>query len=190
MKNHGGELKRGDCLSLTNLGLLGNPLDFIHEDHLRERETCAQLDSLASAETPDANEAACVLTFLRNGLPLHLEDEQEDLFPLLKRRCKPEEKIDRVIARLSADHRRAKEDTPAVVTILEGIEAANRKISNDEKSILVRYSAHARRHLTIDNAIIQPFARLRLTDLDLETLRLRMMERRGLDRLVETTHAE
>jgi hemerythrin-like domain-containing protein len=55
---------------------------------------------------------------------------------------------------------------------------------------LARFAGHARRHLILENAIILPFARLRLTRHDLETLRLRMMQRRGLDRLMETVHAE
>ena len=41
----------------------------------------------------------------------------------------------------------------------------------------------------VQNAIILPIARLRLTAQDLETLRLRMRERRGLYSEEEKTHA-
>ena len=79
MTNHADDLKRGDCVLPTNPALLRNSLEFIHEDHLREREICATLDLLAAAGTPEANRIAQVLRFLRNELPLHLEDEEEDL---------------------------------------------------------------------------------------------------------------
>lgn len=32
------DLKRGECLTPTSLKLLGNPLDFIDKDYLREHE--------------------------------------------------------------------------------------------------------------------------------------------------------
>ncbi len=50
--------RRGDGLSPTDPRLLGNPLDFLHEDHLREREICVMLDRIAAAESPDQGAAA------------------------------------------------------------------------------------------------------------------------------------
>lgn len=190
MDNDARDLKRGDCRSPTNPALLGNPLDFIHEDHLREREICAQIDALAGARTPEADAVARILGFLRTELPLHLEDEEEDLFPLLRRRCEPEDEIDKAIERLVSDHRHAGEDTPQVVADLERLGSGESELSEDMRTRLVNFAAHARRHLILENAIILPLARLRLTDHDLETLRLRMMQRRGLDRLTETADAE
>ena len=184
------DLKRGDCHEPTDLALLGNPLDFFHEDHLREREICATLDRISAAGKPDAEDVIRALSFLREELPLHLDDEEQDLFPLLRRRCELEDDIDTAIARLTVDHRHADEDTPVVVGILSRLEAGQDSLSGNEREILVRYAAHARRHLILENAIILPFAKLRLTRSDLDTLTLRMMQRRGLDRLKETEHAE
>lgn len=190
MVNHIPNQKRGDCLTPTTLDLLGNPLDFIHEDHLREREICAMIDRIVDAEDPDRDQARLILSFLREELPLHLEDEEQDLFPLLRRRCETEDEIDKAIQRLETDHRHADEDTPGVIAILAALEAGERQPSDDDQSVLVRYAGHARRHLILENAIILPFAKLRLTEGDLGTLRLRMMQRRGLDRLMETSDAE
>lgn len=181
--------RRGDCRAPTDLSLLGNPLDFMHEDHFREREICAQIDSLANAETPDADSAASILDFLRRELPLHLEDEDEDLFPLLRRRCAPEDEIGRAIARLSGDHGHAERETPRVLSILEKA-ARGVPLSAHERTALTGYATQARRHLILENAVILPFARLRLTKGDLETLRLRMMQRRGLDRPMEAADAD
>lgn len=174
----------------TTPALLGNPLDFIHEDHLREREICAQLDTLAGAETPDPETAACILSFLRVELPLHLKDEEEDLFPLVRRRCAPEDEIGKAIDRLASDHRHAGEDTPQVIADLESLNAPDRKPSEEMHARFASFATHARRHLILENAIILPFARLRLTQHDLKTLSLRMMQRRGLDQNMETSDAE
>ena len=62
-------------------------------------------------------------------------------------------------------------------------------LSPDERERVVAYVGHTRNHLIFENAIILPFARLRLTDSDLHTLSLRMRQRRGLGRPTETTHA-
>lgn len=184
------DLKRGDCLAPTRLALLGNPLDFIHEDHLREREICARMDALAGAQAPGADTATGILGFLRDELPLHLRDEEEDLFPLLRRRCAPEDEIGRVIARLSEDHRHAERDTPKVLAMLDAIAAGQGPLSEADGAALTGYAAQARRHLILENAIILPLARLRLTKGDLRALCQRMMQRRGFDRPKETPDAE
>lgn len=190
MNNRGRDLKRGDCLSPTNPALLENPLDFIHEDHLREREICALMDALAASGTPDTDAAARILAFLRNELPLHIADEEEDLFPLLIRRCESEDDINRAIARLSDDHQHAEQDTPLVLDIVDSIISRPGPVPDGEKIILTRYAAQARRHLILENAIILPFARLRLAKDDLEMLGRRMRRRRGLGRPKETTNVD
>lgn len=190
MKTPSRELKRGDCLAPINPALLEDPLDFIHEEHLREREICAQLDALAGAEAPDRGTAETILEFLRDELPLHLADEEEDLFPLLRRRCLPEDEIETAIRRLTSDHRHADDDTPHVIADLEGLSAGACALPEEMRDRFASYAAHARRHLILENAIILPFARLRLTARDIETLRLRMMQRRGLDRLKDKTDAD
>lgn len=190
MNNHAHDVKRGECLAPTDLKLLGNPLEFIHEDHLREREICSEIDALAQLGSPGTEMANHVVMFLENELPLHLEDEEEDLFPLLKQRCEKEDEIDKAIQRLTSDHKHANEDTPKVLDILKMISSDDRGLSENERRTLNRYATHARRHLILENAIILPFAKLRLTEDDLESLSLRMMQRRGLDGLVETENVE
>jgi len=189
--NHGvQDPRRGDCLSPTKFVLLANPLEFIHEDHLREREICAQIDALVSSEEPNTDALVNILTFLRDELPLHLEDEEEDLFPLLRRRCEPEDEIGKAIKRLTSDHRHADNATIQVIADLETLSSDRRTPSPDMRVRLAEYAGHARRHLILENAIVLPFARLRLTTDDLETLRLRMIQRRGVDRLTEKSDAQ
>lgn len=169
---------RGGCLSPTDFALLADPLAFIAEDHLREREVCAALDRIANGEEMLAEEIACPLAFLSNELPLHLADEEEDLFPLMRRCCLPEDEIGRMIDRLLLDHGHAKADTPEVIAVLQGL--TEQDLSSQGAQVLRRFSSYARRHLILENAVILPIARLRLGPSDLESLRLRMRQRRGL----------
>ncbi len=164
-----------------------NPLDVIHEDHLRAREMCADLDHLERSDARAPELADRVLTFLKTDLPLHLEDEEEDLFPLLKRRCEPQDEIGKALKRLSSDHEHAAEDTPTVVAVLQAMTSGTGSAPEADRLALTQFAAHVRRHLLLENAIILPFAKLRLTNDDLETLRLRMLQRRGL---AETQNAD
>lgn len=176
--------RRGDGLSPTDPRLLGNPLDFLHEDHLREREICVMLDRIAVAESPDQDAATHAAGFLADELPLHFADEEEDLFPLLRQRCEPEDDIEHVLARLSADHRHADLETPELVGLLRRVAEGEAALTPEDRALLTRYAAHSRRHLILENAIILPLARVRLTRRDLDGMRLAMLHRRGLDRLI------
>ena len=183
MNIHPRDLKRGNCLNPTTPQLLGNPLDFIHEDHLRERQICTILDRIATDAVPDRDDLEHVLEYLARELSLHLADEEEDLFPLLRRACEPEDEIGRVIERLTSDHDHAAEDTPCVIADLDALLSSGGAPDKETQARLRSFAAQARRHLILENAIILPFARLRLTGRDLESLCLRMMQRRGIDRL-------
>ena len=183
-------LSRGDGLGPTAMSLLHKPLEFIHEDHLREREICARMDQIAQGSTVSASAINDVIHFLTRELPVHLMDEEQDLFPLLRRRCLPEDDIGKIIARLFRDHGHANEDTPGIVKLLEGLVETPRTLEDAESGALATYASHARRHLILENAIILPFARLRLTGADLEILCIRMCQRRGINHLQESDDAE
>ncbi|WP_377512148.1 hemerythrin domain-containing protein [Octadecabacter sp. R77987] len=166
-------------MALPELPGFANPLDFIAEDHLAEREICALIDSVAASDVPDAQTCERIITFLKYQLPAHLEDEERDLFPMLRRRCDAEDEIDKALDKLENDHEHAADDTPAVIALLAGqaIDAAGRTRLTD-------YARNARRHLIFENAIILPLARLRLRTSDLNRMRANMLKRRGLDRLL------
>ena len=64
MGTHERNLNRGNCLKPTAVALLGQPLDFIHEDHLRERQICTMIDAIAQDETTSETDIADVHAFL------------------------------------------------------------------------------------------------------------------------------
>jgi hemerythrin-like domain-containing protein len=170
--------------------LLCKPLEYIHEDHLRERQICTLIDGIAQGGIPDTDAISAILSFLLYELPLHLRDEEEGLITFLRRRCEREDDIDSVIKKLNADHAHADKDTPVVVALLEELANEARAPDAHEQEMLLAFAFQARRHLILENAIILPFARLRLTETDLETLYIRMCQRRGLEGLKEQDDAK
>ena len=183
-------LMRGSGEKPTSLGLLAHPLDFISEDHLRERQVCAMISRLATADALDRQAATTVLRFLNEELNVHLRDEAEDLFPLLARRCTEEDAIEGVIVRIRADQDEAMRLLPEVRAMLAGCLDKGADLSAKERGVLSRFAGHVRRHLVAENAILLPIARVRLTRADLRNLSKHMRSRRGLPDFPEMTDAE
>lgn len=156
-----------------------DPLQHIAEEHLRLREVCATLDALAGADRPDRAAARDCLEHLTEFLPRHTRDEEEDLFPLLRRRSAPEDEINETLDRLYHDHAESHDAVPRVIAALERMIAENAPFTKDEAAAVSAFAQHERRHLIVENAIVLPLARVRLTKDDLRSLGLRMRQRRN-----------
>jgi hemerythrin-like domain-containing protein len=164
--------------------LFTNPLNFIAEVHMREREICAMIDTIATNDVPNEADCAAVAAFLRCQLPRHLEDEELDLFPMMLARCDPEDDIGPVIEKLLHDHGHAAVDTPEILLVLDDGAAIKTGFDDVARAMFLAFASHSRRHLILENAIILPIARARLTAKDLKLMRQHMLERRGLDVLL------
>lgn len=182
--------RRGSGHSPTDPGLLRSPLDFISEDHLRERQICAAIDELAIAAPFDRQTALVVLRFLNEELNVHLRDETEDLFPLLAQRCTAEDSIESAITRIRIDHDEAMRLLPEVRATLASCLDTGCDLSSEDSGLLIRFAGHVRRRLVAENAILLPIARARLTRADLRKLSQNMRSRRGVPPFLETTNVE
>ena len=160
--------------------ILANPLDFIADDHMREREVCELIDRVASGGSVKASDRARMRAFLCEELPRHLEDEEMDLFPMMLKRCDPDEEIGKVIDKLQSDHGHALADASGVAALIEQTQQRETALTKAEVHELKGFAHHARHHLTLENAVVLPIARARLTDGDLSEMRRNMMARRGL----------
>lgn len=162
---------------------LAAPLDYIFADHFRLRTLCAMLDRIAGDRSVDRQLVAAALRFLRDEFGVHVHDEEEDLFPLLRRRTEPEDGIERTLAGLCEEHTADREDARAIVEGLARIEGSGsrRRPTDRFRKLLRRFAANERRHLIVENAIVLPLARARLTPEDLGSLGRRMAARRGID---------
>jgi hypothetical protein len=65
-----------------------------------------------------------------------------------------------------------------VCAALERAIASDTTVTPQEAAAVTAFAAQERRHLIVENAIVLPLARVRLTPQDLETLRRRMLQRR------------
>ena len=89
-----------------NPEIFRHPLEFIFTEHDRQRIACAALERLTGdLDADDVEEnAAYILDHLIVGLSLHIADEEEDLFPLLKQRCMPDDQIGDMLALFHDEH--------------------------------------------------------------------------------------
>lgn len=162
---------------------LAEPLDYIFAEHFRQRVLCNALDEIADQKQPDHQMIKAVLRFLRVDFAPHMQDEEHDLFPLLRKRAEPGDRIDDVIGQLTQEHAADRLDakliTEGLSKVLAG-KAATGATSSLGK-VLHRFAENERNHLTLENAIVLPLARARLTSDDLDEISQQMAARRGVD---------
>lgn len=166
----------------TSVMLLKNPLDFIAEDHLRLRAMCAELDRLAETTTIEGAAISGLIEYLEHELPLLLSDEDDDLMPRLLSRAEPEDELPKLAKRLEKEHSEIADHLKAVTSGLAGLALAT-AMSDALRNSMRSLANAARRHLILENAVLLPFAKARLTEEDLRALRSAMLRRRGLENL-------
>lgn len=161
--------------------LMTTPLDFFFAEHFRHRQLCGLIDQLSRTTFFDPGPIAEVVDFLRFEAPIHIIDEEEDLFPLLRRRCLAEDELEGVLGVLSAEHKadgllgRVVRDYLQLCLDTRSAPGATLAGRRD----LAAFATQERRHLALENAVVLPIARLRLTPDDLAGLARRLAARRG-----------
>jgi hemerythrin-like domain-containing protein len=172
--------RRGDCLEPTSSALIEDPLTFLAEDHLRQRQICAMLTAIATQDQPEFRAMGLSLAFLRHEFLLHNADERAGLFPMMIKRCEPEDEIGIIISRVQDDHDEAQALAKAVCETLEGLMESQVSPTPEQRSLIKALAAKCQRYLIWENAIILRLARARLTNVDLAELARQMLLRRGL----------
>lgn len=168
---------RGARAAPLALGPGDCPLEALREVHFLQRQICCDLEVLAETRVPRADLARGVLMNLCRDLPLHHEDEDHDLFPLLRARAHPEDEIDTLLDRLSADHARDAAQRPPLLAALACL-ADGALPAPEDRAALRALAQSERRHMTIENAIVLSLARARLTAEDRAKLMAAMAARR------------
>jgi carbonic anhydrase/hemerythrin-like domain-containing protein len=161
--------------------LMREPLAWFFAEHYRHRQLCLMIDRIANSKLFEEEAARAALAFIAHDLPLHILDEEEDFFPLLRRRCAPEDMIENVLGVLSADHTADLATAADVRRLLERSlrETCALGIDPGAQRALKAFSDQERRHLTLENAVVLPIARLRIGEGDLKALGERLAARRG-----------
>ncbi|MDH3475024.1 MAG: hemerythrin domain-containing protein [Rhodospirillales bacterium] len=164
--------------------LLREPIDYLYAEHFRQRLLCKLLDEISF--DPEAREvmrhAAIILSYLEHDLPNHIADEEEELFPRLLARCRPEDRIERVQRLLSEEH--ARDDTLSS-SLLKELRSLTAGSPLGRPDLFARataaFSETQRRHLAWEDELVLPLARERLTADDLLSMGRSMAARRGVD---------
>jgi len=161
--------------------LLDDPLAFIDADHARQRGVCRLLRRLVDERRLERGVARVIAGLLTRDLALHHRDEDEDLFPLLRKRSLPEDDLARIVAQLSEDH--------LALSAAAGFVAAALSVPGVQPYVVLgrrsagvasEYVAIGERHLAIENAIVMVIARKRLKAADLKAMSQSMKTRRGV----------
>lgn len=164
------------------LALIDAPLDYIVAEHFRQRVVCGALKRFAQAGQAPRAEADRVTAFLDRDLPLHYEDEDEDLFPALRRRALPEDDLGTVLARLSDDHRQSDGMVADIKAALAASPAKDPvRLDQNARRVMQAFAASEHRHLAMENGIVMALARVRLKASDLKMMSRQMRLRRGID---------
>lgn len=161
--------------------LIDKPLDYIFADHFRQRSICVALKRFAEDGLALRSEADMVTAYLDRELPLHHEDEDQDLFPAVRRRALPEDNLGAVLARLSEDHRLSDGMVRSTIAALSATPGADIvKLARSAREVMQAYAASEHRHLAIENGIVMTIARIRLKPADLKAISQAMKQRRGV----------
>jgi len=163
--------------------LLRDPLEFLKADHLRMRRVCDRLEEFVlepeQGTARDVTEA--LANYLSEGFLHHIDDEELDLFPRLRIRCKPQDEVDDFLDGLCHDHN-------AYTSLANGIVQGLRQLLADPSetdvknlnSLITCFSTTERRHLILEDNIVLPLAKVRLLPEDLEEIGRSMAARRNI----------
>ena len=144
--------RQGLIIEDLSATLLEQPLEYISADHTRQRFVCAALTRFAEAGHVDCADAEAASTFLCRDLRLHHCDEDEDLFPKLRKRAHANDKLEELLSGLSQDHVQSMADVETITQVLAGGTAAGQiEIAPAERDVMLDFAKRERGHLAIEN---------------------------------------
>lgn len=177
-----GAADRGTPLKLEPLpiALLDEPIEYMLADHFRNRCVLAALRRFGETGIASRGEADMVAAYLDHDLYLHHCDEDENLFPALRKRAQASDNLGSVLARLSEDHRQSVPTIERIVAVLCGRPAEDPvRLDRSTRELVLAYARTEQRHLAIENGIVLVIARRRLPGNDLKAIGHAMKMRRG-----------
>jgi hemerythrin-like domain-containing protein len=163
--------------------LFREPIDYLQAEHFRQRTICKFLEDVALEPrgVAAAKQAATVLDYLERDLPRHMADEEDDLFPMLRIRCRPEDNVEGLLHLLHEEHVREQELSAAMIDDLRCLsEGREVKREMDFLRAATALAGAQLRHLSWEDRLVLPLARKRFTPEDMETVGRAMAARRGV----------
>jgi hemerythrin-like domain-containing protein len=167
-------------LSALPRELLSAPLDYFDAEHARQRCICAYVSRMASDEQAPQPDAEAIAAFMAGDLRLHHEDEEQDLFPALRRRTLVEDGLEPILSQLTSDHGVIDPLANAIVASIKRQRGKiNVPINKACAKTMMKFAETMLKHVSIENSIVLVIARKRLTPADLKSISRGMTARRG-----------
>jgi len=184
-------LRKREPLSLELIpeNLLREPIEYIFADHYRLRQVVAAMDRLlmeglfvSPLVEDNGPDVAVVRTYLVEELPIHIADEEEDLFPNLEQRCPEDGETKQILATLRQEH---VEDFALLLPVTAGLDnlLAGGAVLERElfEASTARFVETQRRHIIWENNIVLPLARRYFTIDDMAIMGHNMAARRNIE---------
>lgn len=167
--------------SALPVSLIDEPLDYILADNIRQRGLCSALHDMAGLGRAECTIASSIIAFLEGDMLLHHQDEDEDLFPAIRKRALPEDDLHAALTQLSNEHERSEDAAQGIVSALAArLDDDVISLTPETRKMMLAYVSSEHRHLAVENNIILTIARIRLTRRDLKTISFSMKNRRRI----------
>jgi hemerythrin-like domain-containing protein len=159
-----------------------SPLDMLHACHERIMDQCATLQKLMShlpmhgCDTQAQQAAQAVMRYFDTAGKFHHQDEEIDLFPLL-RACNNDE-ANKLAERLLDEHLYLDEIWMNLRARLQ--EIADGKLAALERTLVGDFSLAYGRHVMLENTKLLPLAARLLNEQQLHEVGKNMAQRRGV----------
>lgn len=165
----------------TDVRLLAEPLDYLEAEHYRQRVFLSHVERLISETVTRgrARIAGPAADFLRRDLSRHFADEEDVLFPLLRRRCSESLLNERRVPDIEMEHARARSLCPEIAAGIEQV-AADAPTDARQMKAIVAFVRAFRRLLSLENEYVLPLARQSLHPTDHAAMSKTFAMRRGL----------
>lgn len=158
-----------------------DPIELMLEEHDRQLDICARLETLISSDASEWSKrrAASLLDFLCGDLPVHIKDEERDLFPMLLARQESDQNLAVILDQLVSEHELDHGLIEPIVADLRHIVAGRNPDDRTRFCVQVRtFTEDLRRHLNWENRVVLPLARRVLSAEDRLSLGISMAARR------------
>lgn len=150
-----------------------NPIDAFDRQHQSLRQMCDALEAIADSlpDQVDCDLCTVLAGELRVNLPGRHRREEQVLFPLIERRAKVDDTVAPVLARLRHEHSLDEGYAAELGDLLDTLSREVRPENPDMVGYMLRgFFESYRRHVHLEQVVILPLARSRLTDADLQHL--------------------
>ncbi|MCR9256781.1 MAG: hemerythrin domain-containing protein [Alphaproteobacteria bacterium] len=165
------------------VSILGDPIALIRQDHIRQLEICADLESIADSLPHDVDKTLCerLSALLPVSLKLHHKDEERALLPILRQIPQIAETVKTVQDRLEEEHTTDEDFADELAAALADVADLGWPENPEMLGYMLRgYFESHRRHIAWEEAVLLPLADAHLSRSQRHDMAAIMAENRNI----------